>query len=93
MPLTQDSRIVLTTNLLSAEVDGEAVIMDMQSGNYFGLDAIGTEIFQLMAQPILVSELCRKLEAEFDATPETIREDVLHLCNEMLQHGLIEVAP
>lgn len=91
MPLTYDSRVVQADNLLSAEVMGEAVLMNIQTGNYFGLDMIGTEILQHLSEPVMVADLCRTLEAEFDADRETIRADVLHLFEQMLEHGLIKV--
>ncbi|MGE4219963.1 MAG: PqqD family protein [Alphaproteobacteria bacterium] len=91
--MRDETRIGKAGNLLSADLADETVIMNIRTGNYFGLDDIATEIFQHLAEPMAVAELCRRLETEFDAAPETIRNDVLPLLEQMLEYGLIEVMP
>jgi len=91
MSLKHDSKVVKVGNLLSAGLEGETVLMNIQTGNYFGLDSLGAEVLQHLEVPVTIDALSRTLEAEFDADAATIREDLLYLFNQMLEYGLIEV--
>lgn len=90
MPTLQ-SRVRSASNPLTAEVNGELVIMDTDSGAYYSLDAIGTDIWNRLAAPIDVETLCRSLEQGYDAQADIIRRDVLDLLDSMVEKGLVEV--
>ena len=87
--LTLESRIEIDPSPFSAEVDGEVVMMDAESGQYYALDPIGSAIWRRLATPLTVQDLCVELEAEYDAAPEVIRADVLALLDQMAERGLI----
>jgi Coenzyme PQQ synthesis protein D (PqqD) len=94
MPFDLASRVVRPAELMSAPIDKEIVILSLESNHYVGLDEIGRRIWELLAEPRQVSELCDQLTREFAATPEQIARDVLpFLCqleNEGLVHAVIE---
>ena len=91
MMITIDSRVVAEADLLSTDLDGETVMMDVESGRYYALNDVGSRIWRDLAAPVEVEALCRRLEREYDATPETIRAGVLRLLNRMLEKRLIRV--
>ena len=62
-------------------------------GNYYGLNAIGADIWQRLGEPIVVSNLCVALTEDYNADNETISRDVLVLLEHMASEGLIEVLP
>jgi hypothetical protein len=71
------------------ELEGEAVILHLGTATYFGLDEVGTRVWQLLAEGLAVQEVCRALSDEFDAPPEQIRQDVSALVDELLQKDLV----
>lgn len=73
-----------------AEVDGEMVMMSIEKGNYYGLDGIGTRIWQLIAEPVSVSKLCEILLTEFAVDRETCEADVLKFLARMEERNLIQ---
>jgi len=75
--------------VLSQEEAGEAVLLDLAGERYFGLNHVGTRVWQLLEQPISPTALCQILSAEFDAPPERIQHDVLALLDRMLAAGLV----
>lgn len=85
------SRVAINPDLLSTEIEGETVMMDVESGRYYALNAIGSRIWQDLAGPIDVEDLCRRLEDEYDAPPAVIRQDVLRFLNHMLEQRVIRV--
>jgi hypothetical protein len=62
---------------LSAAVDDHVVMLDPARGEYFGLDPVGSRIWELLAEPRPVDDLCATLVAEFDVDDATCRSEVL----------------
>lgn len=89
--LDRGARVRRCGDLLSADVDGEMVMMDVETGVYFGLDAIGTDIWKRLEAPVTVADLTADLVGDYDAAPETIERDVLALLTDMKTRGLVEV--
>lgn len=78
-------------DLVQAEVEGEIVMMSISKGHYFGLDDIGSRIWQLIEEPQPVEELCKALRREYDVEAKTCEEDVLYLLNKMHEKELIQL--
>jgi hypothetical protein len=76
---------------VDAEVDGTIVMMSLRQGKYYGLDGVGSRIWQLIASPRKVSELCEALGTEFDVEPAVCERDVIEFLEELAREGLIEV--
>ena len=91
--ITLASTVSRSEDQLSAEIDNELVLMDIEQGNYFGLDAIGTDIWRRLDGPVVVSDLCAALGEEYDADADTIKRDVLALLERLIAEGLIEILP
>jgi hypothetical protein len=86
-----DAVVVRRGEPLTAAVDGELVMLDVQSSRYFGLDAIGNRIWDLIAQPRSVGDLCEMLQTEFDVPGETCRADVLAFVKQLEEAELVEI--
>lgn len=89
--LTLSSTICRSEDHLAAAIDDELVLMSVEKGNYYGLDAIGTDIWQRLDGQVIVSDLCAALGRDYDADAETIRRDVLALLERLMAEGLIEI--
>ncbi len=91
--LSPDSTVRRSEDHLAAELGDELVLMSGVRGNYYGLDAIGADIWGRLGQTVSVADLCAALGREYDADAETIRRDVLALLSKLAEEGLIEVVP
>ena len=89
LKLTSSSIVVATTDQLSSELGGEAVILDMKAGVYFGLDEVGTRIWSLVQQPRCVADICAELQAEYEVERARCEAAVLTPLAEMSDAGLI----
>jgi hypothetical protein len=67
------------------------VILHVGRGRYYGLDRVGTHIWELLAQPVTVSEVYEALLEDYDVEPERCRHDLLNLLEQLASEGLIEV--
>jgi hypothetical protein len=93
MPLTRESCVVVSDEQVSTSLGDEAVILGMQDGVYYGLDAVGARVWALIATPRRVSELVRTITGEFDVTAEQCERDVLALLAELSARRLVREVP
>jgi hypothetical protein len=89
--ISTTSIVVATKDQVSSDLGGETVLLSMQSAMYYGLDEVGTRIWELLQAPIRVSEVCDAIEREYDVDRERCETDVLDLLRELGAKGLIEV--
>ncbi len=81
--------ISLSPDVISQEVSGETVLLDLKSENYFGLDAVGTRVWQLIRDSGDLQVILQTLLDEFDADEARIRGDLDALLAEIADLGLI----
>ena len=87
--MSLDSIVRATPDQLTCELDGESVILHVRDGVYYGLDAVGTFIWNHMAVPVSVATIRDALVQRFDVEPDRCEADLLELTNSLLEHGLI----
>jgi hypothetical protein len=85
------NKIQRKPDLVFHELDGEIVMLDNESGQYFGLDPIGSSIWELIEQPIVVNDLIDDLIAEFDVKKEQCIVDVLEFLTDLINKKLVVV--
>lgn len=86
-----DSTVVVSESLTLADLGGEAVILDLNSGNYFGLNEVGTLVVEMAQQPVAVRDVLAKLETEYDVEPARLRQDVLGFLQQVVEADLVRL--
>ena len=89
--ITLAHRATRSDQVLSQDLDGEAVLLDLASEQYFGLNAVGTRIWQLLEAPYGLADVHRILCSEFEADHARIEGDLLALVGKLRDAGLIMV--
>lgn len=88
---TLENTFILSKDALFRDLNGEAVILDVDSGTYFGLNAVGTRMWQLIEQhgrlAAVFDELCR----EYEVAPDKLETDLLELVSRLAEARLGEV--
>ncbi|MCA9953773.1 MAG: lasso peptide biosynthesis PqqD family chaperone [Ardenticatenaceae bacterium] len=90
--LTSASRVVRSEGFITSTVDNELVMMSLEKGTYYGLDAIGSQIWENIATPITIEALCQKLIDQFEVDPAQCQADVLAFLNELHQEDMVHEA-
>jgi hypothetical protein len=85
------SVVVAAKDQVSCDLAGEAAILNIKSGVYYGLDPVGARIWNLMQQPRAVAEIQNTITGEYDVEPERCARDLMNLLEKLLAEGLIEV--
>ena len=83
--------VVAARDQVSCDLAGEAAILNIKSGMYYGLDPVGAQIWKLIQQPRRVDEVRETLLSEFEVEPERCEQDLIALLEKLLVEGLIEV--
>ena len=79
-------------DVLFQELQGEAVLLNLKSGVYFGLDPVGTRIWQLFAEHEVLAEIARTIVAEYDVAEDRCSADLLVLVADLERQGLVAVS-
>lgn len=85
-------RLVVPPDVVFREVGGEAVILDLSTERYYGLDATGTRIWQLVAEDGSVAGVRRRMLEEFEVDAEELDRDLEELLGKLLAEGLLRPA-
>jgi hypothetical protein len=83
--------VVAAKNQVSSELAGEAVILNIDRGIYFGLNEVGARVWNLVQQPQKVSNLRDALLDEFQVNSERCEQDLLALIANLAHEGLVSV--
>jgi hypothetical protein len=88
-----DSTIISRSpSVLTAEVDGEVVMMSIEQGQYFGLDDIGSDIWKRIEPPCSFAALIDGLAVDYEADRATILTDVHSLLLRMAEQDVVRLA-
>ena len=77
-------------HVVSREVEGELVLLDLESGIYFALDSVGARIWALISDGASLETVRDTMLAEFNVEAETLERDIRTLMNELERRKLVE---
>ena len=79
----------ISPDVVFRDLEGEAVILDLASGRYFGLNAVGTRIWTLLEAGTPIDRIVEAIAGEYEADAQQIARDVIGLVDELTSRGLI----
>ncbi len=91
MTIFSNRRIEIKPDVLVNEVGGEAVLLDLNSEEYFGLDEVGTRIWCRLTTSPTVHIAYEALLEEYDVESLTLQHDIDELIAKLKDHSLVDV--
>jgi hypothetical protein len=88
LPIALDTVVAPAEDAVFRELDGQSVLLNLATGMYFGLDAVGTHVWQFAAADGSLRAVHDRLVAEYDAEPAAIERDLLALAETLVAKGL-----
>ena len=85
------SRIRINDDVLSQDLNGEVVLLNLKTGVYFGLDPIGSRVWELFAGNGEVARILEVLLSEYDVPRDRLSEDLVALIRKLQEHQLVTV--
>ena len=89
--MTMGKKIIFSETVFAQEVDGETVLLDMDSENYFGLDEVGTVIWQAMQENTNLKDVLAVLVEQYDEKEDILEKDLLAFTASLEESGLVKV--
>ncbi|MBP6824690.1 MAG: PqqD family protein [Acidobacteria bacterium] len=91
MEISFANRVVVAPDTLINVVGEEAVLLNLKNEQYYGLDVMGTEMWQVLTASGSISEAYEKLLGEYDVSAEVLQKDLNDLLVKLLSNGLVEL--
>ena len=85
-------KLTISPNAVTRQVGDEAVILHLGSGTYFGLDAVGARIWQLMGEGKSLDEICDVVLDEYEVSREDLERDITSLIKDLLAQDLVSTS-
>lgn len=92
--MNRSDTFAVSEEVVARRLGEEIVLLDLSSGVYFGLDAVGARVWELLSEkPRSLAQLAEHVEAEFSAPRATIEEDLRDLARVLRERDLIIIRP
>jgi hypothetical protein len=85
------ARVEASDQVLFRELEGEAVILNLNDDSYYGLDEVGTRLWQLLISSESLDAACEAMLEEYDVPEDTLRKDVEEFVRQLLERQMIEL--
>jgi len=91
MEISFQNRVRAADHVLVRELEGESVLLNLNSESYFGLDDVGTRMWCVLTSSETVQDSFDVLAGEFDVSGDQLRTDLTELIEALIGHGLVEI--
>jgi hypothetical protein len=89
--LSDGSRIAVSGDQISCDLAGEAVILNLKNGTYYGLDPVGASVWSLIQEPKTFAEIRQALLGIYSVDDQVLASDLQELLVQFSEQGLIDV--
>ncbi|HTP68759.1 MAG TPA: PqqD family protein [Dongiaceae bacterium] len=90
--VTFSDRVVVPAHVLIRHLDGEAVLLNLDTEEYFGLDTTGTRMWEVATRAASLEAAYATLVQEFEVEPEQLRANLTELMARLIENGLLKLA-
>lgn len=91
MPLALDDVLTIAPNVMFRDLNGEAVLLNLKSGTYFGLNDVGARTWQLILEHGQLSRVLEALLREYAGERETVERDLIELATQLVARQLAAI--
>jgi hypothetical protein len=92
MTLSPDDRLACSPEVLSRVLDGEAILLHLGSGTYFGMNEVATRAWELIVAGTTYAAMCSSLVAEFEVSQAEIERDMREFLSALQDKHLVTVS-
>ena len=89
-PISPSTQIVAASSQVSSTISGDTVILDLESGTYFGTTAVGSEIWRFVQEPRTFAAVVGMVVVRFSVSLEQAEHDIREFVEQLSEVGLIE---
>jgi hypothetical protein len=86
-----DTRLNIAAQVMTRDLGGETVILNLAQGAYHSLNAVGSRVWQLIAEGLTLGEICQAMLAEYEVPRAQLEQDVFDLGQVLLSKQLVQI--
>ena len=90
MALSLESKLVPAQDVAFREIATEGVLLDLESGTYYGLNGVGARAWALLLDGCDLAGIHRRLLVEYDVDADILEQDLIAWGRQLLQNGLVQ---
>lgn len=91
--ISQSSIVIVSQDQVSSDLAGESVILNLKDGTYYGLNELGSVIWEFIQEPKTVAAICDSILQEYEVDADTCNSSVQTLLNDLVNAQLVEIQP
>ncbi len=91
MKIPSTAKISIPDGVLVQELQGESVLLNVNTENYYGLDEVGTRMWAVLSEAPSIGQAVDTLLEEYEVERATLESDVDALLTELIEKKLIEL--
>jgi hypothetical protein len=92
MTVSFSDRVRVPDDVLISNVQEEAVILNLDSERYFGLDDVGTRFLSVLTTSDSIETAYKRLRSEYDVDSEALRHDLIALVENLIEQGIVQIS-
>jgi hypothetical protein len=89
MDVAPTEQFAVHPSVICRELGGETVLLHLVSGIYYGLDSVGTRVWQLLVEGRTIAGVCEAMLEEYDVSPDVLHDDVVRLVGELRERDIV----
>ena len=89
--VTLQSTVLQNKNILSSNIDDEAILLCIRNSKYYGMNPIGSDIWNLLQEPIRIDELIKQLKEKYTVDDNRCAKDVIEFITMLAKKELVEI--
>lgn len=75
-----------------SDMDGEKVMLSIQSGKYYNLGQVGGDIWDLIKEPVSIEQIVQSLQSIYEVSQTECEDQVLSFLEKLKEEGLIIIS-
>ena len=91
MDLTPDTTIRRSSEIMHSDLGDQVVMMDLDAGAYYGLNAVGARIWALAEEPVTLSAVVDQLLTEFEVERDECESAVAEFTADLIERKVVEI--
>lgn len=89
--MKKNSSVSVAEDVVSCDLDGEAAILNLKDGVYYGLNPVGARVWKLVQEPVTLENILEAILNEYDVEEEQCFQDTVELLEELQDKGLVKI--
>jgi len=91
LEMTLNSKITRNSDIDATDLDGEVVMMNLEKGQYFMMNQVGSRIWEIIKEPSTVNNIINTLLGEFQVEKNQCKENVVEFLGKLKNANLISI--